>query len=479
MSSVVTYAAPMGAVLLDEFKVKVRVPGEAWQHVPVYKVKVDMHDVREASISSFDMEGTVEAEITYRRGKLKDVAIRPLSYSIHYAVEEDTIRLTLNQPRKLVIECNGERFGNLHLFANPMETDAPNPDDSNVLAIQPGIHRLPDILQQFNNNKNEHQAPDILYFAPGMHYIEETVLPVSSGKTVYIAGGAILVGSIVCDHVRDVVIRGRGFIYLADFPRFSAFRGVRVIFSENIAIEGITVIDPPHYSIFIGKSQGISIWNFKSFSTRGWSDGIDIMSSERIHIDDIFMRNSDDCIAVYGSRWDFYGDTRGVTVRNSILWADVAHPIMIGTHGDHHRNGDVIEELRFENIDILEHHEPQSNYWGAMAINAGDRNTVRNVVFENIRVEAIEQGQLLDIRVVHNEDYNPVPGNRIENVVFRDIHYAGKTPHPSRIHGFDNERIVDGVLFDNLRFGDQRVEGTGHRALDINGYVRNIVFVKE
>ncbi|WP_231594115.1 hypothetical protein [Paenibacillus algorifonticola] len=152
---------------------------------------------------------------------------------------------------------------------------------------------------------------------------------------------------------------------------------------------------------------------------------------------------------------------------------------MIGTHGDHHRNGDVIEELRFENIDILEHHEPQPNYWGAMAINAGDRNTVRNVVFENIRVEAIEQGQLLDIRVVHNEDYNPVPGNRIENVVFRDIHYAGKTPHPSRIHGFDNERIVDGVLFDNLRFGDERVEGNGHRALDINGYVRNIVFVKK
>lgn len=479
MNSVVTYDAPRGAVLLDDFKVKVRVSGGDWQHVPVYKVKVDMHDVREASMASFDMEGTVETEITFRRGKLKEAVIRPLSYSIGYEVEEDTIRLTLDGPRKLVIECNGERFGNLHLFANPVEADAPNPDDPNVLAIQPGIHRLSDILRQFNDSNNERQAPDILYFAPGMHYIEEMVLPVSSCKTVYLAGGAILVGSIVCEHVRDVTIRGRGFVYLADFHRFSAFRGVRIIFSENIAIEGITVIDPPHYSVFIGKSRGISIRNFKSFSTRGWSDGIDIMSSEQIDIDDIFMRNSDDCIAVYGSRWDFYGDTREVSVRNSILWADVAHPIMIGTHGDHGRNGDIIEGLRFENIDILEHHELQPNYWGAMAINAGDGNTIRNVVFENIRVEAIEQGQLFDIRVVQNEDYNPLPGNRIEKVVFRDIHYAGGTPHPSRIHGFDDERVVDGILFDNLRIGNERVEGNGHRTLVMNDYVRNIVFVKE
>lgn len=124
------------------------------------------------------------------------------------------------------------------------------------------------------------------------------------------------------------------------------------------------MIDPPHYSIFIGQSEQIVIDNFKSFSTRGWSDGIDIMSSSEVRIQDVFMRNSDDCIAIYGSRWDFYGDTRNISVRDSILWADVAHPLMIGTHGDHERNGDTIESIVFANIDILNHHEPQENYWG-------------------------------------------------------------------------------------------------------------------
>jgi len=471
MNRAVTYVAPKGAALRGDYEVKVRVPGGEWQDVSVYEVRVDMHNVREASMAYFDMEGSVQVTVKVRHKEPREVVIRPLSYTVPFTVEGDTIQFTLDQPRKLSIECDGDRFGNLHLFANSTETDAPNPDGPNVALIRPGIHRLPDLLERIS-------SLDTLYFMPGMHYIEETVLPIPSGKTVYIAGGAVVAGSLICDHVQDVAIKGRGLLYLADFHRFSAFRGVRIVFSENISVEGITVVDPPHYSIFVGKSRGILIRNFKAFSTRGWSDGIDMMSSENIDIDDVFMRNSDDCIAVYGSRWDFYGDTRHVTVKNSILWADVAHAIMIGTHGDHHRAGDTLEALRFENIDILEHHEPQPNYWGAMAINAGDRNTIRNVVFEDIRVEAIEMGQLFDVRVVHNKDYNPTPGQRIENVVFRNIQYAGGTPNPSRIYGFDEERVIDGMLIDNLRVGGERVESLNHPTLDVNEHTRNITIIK-
>ncbi|KWX72456.1 hypothetical protein AMQ84_24600 [Paenibacillus riograndensis] len=43
-------------------------------------------------------------------------------------------------------------------------------------------------------------------------------------------------------------------------------------------------------------------------------------------------------------------------------WSDVAHPLMIGTHRDHRRGGDIIGNIIYENIDILEHHEPQENY---------------------------------------------------------------------------------------------------------------------
>ena len=111
-------------------------------------------------------------------------------------------------------------------------------------------------------------------------------------------------------------------------------------------------------------------------------------------------------------------------MQNSTLWADVAHPIMIGIHGDA-VHGDTIEDLRYVNIDILDHKEQQLDYQGCFAINAGDNNLIRNIRFENIRVEDFRQGQLVNIRIFYNKKYCAAPGRSIENVLFRNITYQG------------------------------------------------------
>ncbi|MNC47076.1 hypothetical protein D3C75_961210 [compost metagenome] len=201
-----------------------------------------------------------------------------------------------------------------------------------------------------------------------------------------------------------------------------------------------------------------------------------MMACSYIEIDDVFLRTSDDCIAIYGTRWDYAGDTRFVTVRNSVFWADVAHPLMIGTHGDHRNEGDLIEDVLFENIDILEHHEPQPNYMGAMAINAGDKNTVRRVVYRNIRVEDFELGRLVDIRVIWNKDYNPVPGRRIEDIRFEGIIYHGANRIASQIFGFDGERTVSGVHFCGLQINGEEIVDPEKGNFEINGFASEITF---
>lgn len=476
MSWITTYPAPKGATLREDFSVLVRVPGEEWKDLFVYEVKVDMHEVRKASMAYFDMEGQIEVRVECKAQSVEKAVIRPLSLGIVPQTDEHSVSFVLDRPCKLTLEIDGDRFTNLHLFANPMEIDVPQPDGANVLYVKPGIHRTEDIYRLLNTPGKNGSTPDILYFGPGMHWLEETILRIPSDTTVYVAGGSIVVGSFVCEHVRNVDIRGRGILYLSDFHRFSAFRGIRIVFSENIKVEGIITLDPPHYSIYLGKSSQVSIRNFKSFSTRGWSDGIDMMACSHIDIDDVFLRTSDDCIAIYGTRWDYIGDSRYISVRNSIFWADVAHPLMIGTHGNHHQNGDIIEHILFENIDILEHHEPQPNYMGAMAINAGDYNTIRDVVYRNIRVEDFELGRLVDIRVIWNKDYNPVPGRLIENIRFENISYTGANTHQNRIYGFDKERIVRRVHFENLRINGQLILDARQGNFDINEYVEGVIF---
>ena len=93
----------------------------------------------------------------------------------------------------------------------------------------------------------------------------------------------------------------------------------------------------------------------------------------------------------------------------------------------------------------------QIDYQGCLAINAGDNNLIRNVRFENIRIENFRQGQLVNLRIFFNKKYCKAPGRGIENILFKDITYTGKNAELSLIAGYDQERKVKNIRFENLR----------------------------
>jgi hypothetical protein len=443
------YPAPEGAVHNPDFSVRVRTPGEEWKPLFSYNVKVDMHNVRNASMVMFDCSGTVDIEVEYHPETVREAVIRPLSAGLHADIGGRSLSFTIDGPTLLSVEVNGERFHNLHIFANPPEEQLPDMEGGELLMLEPGLHNTEELQQQLEHNADG-GSQRILFFRPGIHRLSEPLLHLPSCSTVYIPGGAVVYGGFVCDGVHDVTVKGRGILYMSDYEKNTFYRGFEIKYSSHIHIEGITVIDPPHYTVLLGQSEHILIRNLKSFSTRGWCDGIDMMACKQVTIEGGFLRTSDDCIAVYASRGEFRGDTRDVSVSGSILWADVAHPVNIGTHGDYDGEGDVIENIRFTALDILEHHEPQPDYWGCLAINAGDNNTVRNVAYEDIRIESFELGELFNLRVLQNEKYNPAPGKRIEQITFRNIHFNGTCMNPSHIEGYDEIRFVQDITFENV-----------------------------
>lgn len=406
----------------DDFTVKVRIAGGQWQDLYEYEALVDMHNVRKSSMVNFDFKGTVEFSVTCNREAVKSARIRPLSYGFQPQITGNTITFSLDKPTNLSLEVNEDIFHNLHIFTNAPETYIPNPKDKSVI-----------------------------YFAPGFHTVKDNVLKVPNGKTVYLAGGAVLKASILCENAKDIRICGRGIIYKAN-------DGVGVNFSDNILIEDLIFLNPDHYTVSSGQSSNLTIKNIRSFSSKGWGDGIDLFSNTNVLIDGVFMRNSDDCIAIYGHRWKFYGDCRDVIVRNSTLWADVAHPILIGTHGNPEPGkSEVIENIKFENIDILNHDEPQINYQGCMSINVSDENLAKNIYFENIRVEDFEQGQLINLRVTFNKKYAKAPGRGIENVFFKNVSYNGKNANISIIEGYSPERGIKNIVFEGLKINGTEI----------------------
>jgi hypothetical protein len=407
-------AAEKGALHNDDFTVKVRKPGGAWQDLYEYNVKVDevkeaRHTEMNASLCSFDFSGTVELAVTNNKGRIETARIRPLSYNITHEIKWNTLYFKLDKPSNLSVELNGDIFHNLHLFANPIDNFKVNEKDKNLI-----------------------------YFGPGVHDVPEGRLKIPSGKTVYVAGGAVIKGQLLVSRVRDVKIIGRGIV------DFSVKEGVRIENSRNILVEGLAFTQCP-----TGGSDSVTIRNVKSISYYGWGDGLNVFASSNVLYDRVFCRNSDDCTTVYATRKGFTGGCKNITMQNSTLWADVAHPIMIGLHGTTPKP-DTIENLKYKNIDILDQKEAQIDYQGCMNISAGDNNLVRNVLFENIRIEDFRQGQLVNIRIVFNKKYSTAPGLGVENVYFKNITYNGKNAELSIIAGYDDTRKVRNITFENL-----------------------------
>jgi hypothetical protein len=442
-NALVVYAAPGGSVLNTDFQVKVRKPGGEWQPVSVYLIKVDAvvgtaHAPRDSSLAYFDFDGAVEIAVTSVRGPIQTARVRPLSHGVTPEVRDSTLTFTLTQPRNLSVEVNGDIFGNLQLFANPIEATRPDPTDPNVIFFGPGSHELDDPESPAQAPLNSID-PNSSRPMPEMRTALRRTLRVPSGKTVYIAGGAIVRGRIVCDGVENVRIIGRGMV-----EQGARGSGVRIARSRNVEVSGIFTPQ-----CLTGGSQHVRITNVKCISYLGNGDGMNVISSSDVVIDGVFNRNSDDCITVYGTRGGFTGGASDITVQNSTLWADVAHPILIGTHGSTPQP-ETLERLRFVNLDILDHKEAQLDYQGCLALNAGDSNLIRDVRFEDIRIEDFRQGQLVNLRVFYNRKYCTSPGRGIEDVIFRNITYQGTHASTSIIAGYDETRMVRNVVFENL-----------------------------
>lgn len=433
----VVYSAPSEITRNKDYTVKVRTQGGAWMDLVEYEVLVDSHNVRKASMVNFDFEGKVEVSVTSNRGRIQSARIRPLSYHIPFQQKGNTLRFFLSKPCNLSVEINGDLFHNLHVFTNALETEKPDSTDEKVRYLGLGFHH-------------------------------QDTIRMKSGESLYLAGGAVLKGKVVCDNVHEVRIFGRGIL-------LNGYRGVEITHSSEISVEDLIFVNPTHYTIFGGQSDGLTLKNLRSFSARGWGDGIDLMSCRNVAIEGVFLRTSDDCIALYGHRWDYYGDCRNVTVRNATLWADVAHPIMMGTHGNSEPGkAELLENLTFENIDILNHDEPQLNYQGCITINVSDQNLARNIRFENIRVENFERGQLFNLRVTFNKKYATAPGRGIENVLFKNIDYNGENANVSILEGYSEDRAVRNIVFENLR-----INGTTFSSkLKIPGYMKYSDFAR-
>ena len=430
LHQVFTYPAPNGAPLKHDYDVFVQPRGrKEWTKVDTYMAKVNAsvgggkHAVSEISYCMFDFTGDVFVKVVSKNRNFSSARIRP-----HYrgtmarVLNDTTVQFLLFQPENVSVELDGDITNNLLVFTSK-----------------------PPVSKEEAEREAKRNGREFKYYAPGF-YDEQDTLFVESNTTVYLAGGSYFTGTFAINDAANVSIVGRG---IARPPR--GYEGCHVHRSKNVLVEGMTLNTCP-----VGGSTDVTLRDIRSISHPGWGDGLNVFASSNVLYDRVFCRNSDDCTTAYATRKGFSGSTRNVRMSNSILWADVAHPIFIGIHGNP-EVGDTIEHLVYENIDILGQAEPQVDYQGCLAINCGDGNLVRDVLFDNIRIEQIEDGCIAQVKVGYNQKYCTAPGRGVQDVTFRNVRYDGERPNLSIVNGYDADHSVRNVTFERLKINGQPI----------------------
>ena len=443
-AEVKVHPAPAGAILSKDYRVTVD-----GQKISVYSAPGRKGLGGNYSFASFDCSGNITIEIS-SSFSLDKTIIRPESKVIRKSIKAGKLQFTISStPCQVSIEPDGIN-GPLLLFANPVEVNPPQKGDPNVIYYGPGIHK------------------------PG-------IINLSDNQTLYLAGGAIVKGGVHAEG-KNIKILGRGILEGLDWEWKKGPQPFMLMVenSTGITVNDIILKDSWLYSFMMGGCSDLSASNLKIIGTRcGNEDGIDICNSNKVTIKNCFIRTDDDCIAIKGIGYN-RKPVDSVTISDCIFWTDVANIFRIGAES----NAEVMQNISSRNIDIIHMEQQQASgdpyslrYDYCFTIQPAENMPVRNLLFENIRINWEGQSNFIECRPYTTQWSKPPEGN-INGVLFKDILVSGKEPKGQGrviIWGPSQQHDVKNVTLQNVKWFGECIDKTS-RDVTIGGSIDNILF---
>lgn len=400
-----------------------------------YKVKINGEEVfayytSAGTFVAFEADDSVHVEI-WSRVPVKEVNVFPKRYGIepntghHHKIEFD-----MPAPAKLLLETEG--LEQLFFYADPTSKTKPDPNEERV-------H----------------------YFKSGQIY-EVGHLHLKDNETLYIEGGAVVRGSIWATSVRNVKISGRGVLDggyykgVKNRPRFMLMQDCR-----DVSIEDIIMIEPQSWMITLYHSDGVHINNIKQLGEGHGSDGIDIVGSDNVHIENCMLRNGDDCVVVKSFSRPQYAEDKLNT------WDGVKNVLVTGCAVQSNGGGQAfeigheltkgpIQNIKFIDCDVMGVH----GQGGVFGIHNSDDAHIKNVTYEKIRVDHF-YNKLVDFRIIKSRWTKDEGRGSVENILLKDIDVAVSIYNPgysiSLIGGYDENHKIKNITFDNFRLNGEKV----------------------
>jgi len=412
-SALVLHSYPRGFPRCEELTVTVNGRG------------VDVCRSRVGPFVTFTCADPVTLEIA-RRQPFKSAVVRPLRSDIAATVEDGIARVVIPAPVNVCIEF--DNGGRLFVFASAPESASPAPDD-------PRVH----------------------YFRGGQTY-EVPELTLNDGETLYLEAGAVFKGSIRATAARNIRVRGRGVIDGSYFVRgVDGRHSIRFEDCEGVCIEDVTIVNPSGWMLTLSACRDAQVRNVRQLACGLGSDGIDLVSCRDVVVEDCFLHNGDDCIAIKAfnntAERGASADVENILVqRCALMNQEGGNALEIGFE----LRARAVRNIVFRDCDVICVH----HHGAVFSIHNGEFATVENVRYEDIRVEHYYD-LLIDLRIVWSRWSRFPERGRIRNVQFKNIRVQQANNNwgysKSLIGGFDAQHMIEHVVIEDFYLGDQKV----------------------
>ena len=196
------------------------------------------------------------------------------------------------------------------------------------------------------------------------------------------------------------------------------------------------------------------------------TDGIDIVNSQQITVDDCFLRATDDTITLKGLEWDgestdtLNAGIEGIRVNNTILWNECNSAMVVGEEN----MAKYYRDIKFTNIDVLFSYDDiyyhDSLYErSAISIISGHGCSFEDIHWENIRVNQCERLVCFAfIDEFYKEPVDPkycqkIPGY-MKNITLKNVtsdsNSNGVYANQIYLKGWNADKTISNITFDNV-----------------------------
>jgi hypothetical protein len=410
-SMVITYPAINTLTTSPDFTVTAN-------NTPIWTESVGDGAMENLNVANYSCSG--KQTITIKApSAITKFLIRPKSRNITGKANGRELTFLISGPQKVYVEIND--LPHLAIFANPLETEVPKKNDAGII-----------------------------YYAPGSYDVG--TINLESNQTIYIAGGAVVNANVRGTDVTNAKILGRGILN----------GNVRISASSNLEVNGIFVRNTQGWCNTITDCRHTIYNNVKVFSYKTvWGiDGIDPVSCKDFLINDCFIRTRDDCISIKSEKGSARFpikdiNTDSIRVLNCLLvgWQH-ADGVPLGFE----LQGGTVQNVLVKNCDILRARgQGRTGGHSAFSIVCDGPSDVKNIRFEDIRVEDEIEYKNLELIVTEGRRYGTDGPGHITGVYLKNIHWANKDK-PFVIAGVPNHFVED-VTFDNCYLAGKPITG--------------------